>query len=464
MLIFWIGMFQLSCLAGWIIFLMWKLFDMVGSTPSSIALVIIATPLLRKPISRLIVKLVVHQLDTFWTALLLKWFSTREEAIVHDGLPFGQGIGLLRTKVNENGDSLFIVYPCKEEHAWINPKNRTPMEYNWNCWNLKLTQDESELESTLKGKALDKGGRAGHAVLYLHGGGFVAANAAVLLQEAVTMAREGMTVYTLDYPLAPDAPFPKAVVSILDALKWLRSRRGVQHVTLVGDSAGGSLACYASALASSPRLLKVFVSETGQDLPTSGLPCIAGLISIYGVLDAETYKERLNTISWLEWKIAVHGLTFCLDCYMNPSIQFPQHVKNVLTDPKTMHLLDFPSLPPTLLVCGALDPLVHSTLDVAGILKERGVDTTLKVYSGRHAFVGLPRAWMGAKLKSQAAQADTAIRAFLMERNCRFGEKGRKSKMVSDARSRLFGENFQGSPSTAQMSTEGNIVGPSRRH
>jgi hypothetical protein len=44
--------------------------------------------------------------------------------------------------------------------------------------------DEATIQTTLETKALDKGGKGGHAIIYVHEGGFVAA--AVLIQQAVT--------------------------------------------------------------------------------------------------------------------------------------------------------------------------------------------------------------------------------------------------------------------------------------
>ena len=490
MIIFWIGMFQLSCLVAWMLFFGWCARDIVTANPAmTIAMIVICATILREPISHLVVKLVVHQLDTIWTILLLKGFSTRKESIVHDGLPFGSCINLIRTTSetdchqgsDSSSSSLFIVYPCKEADSWLtSPQNRIPMEYKWNCWNMKPITDDAEIDSILQEKALDNGGRdTGHAILYLHGGGFVAANAAVLLQEAVTMTRQGITVYTLDYPLAPTKPYPNAIHAILKTLQWLKTKRGIQSVTLVGDSAGGSLACYTASLASSPKLLNRFNKETVSScrknaLPTvtaSSLPKVVGLVSIYGVLDSQSYyQNQLHTISWLEWKIAVHGLTFCLDCYMNPQLKhFPQHVSNLLTDPQTLPLFDFKKFPRTLFVCGNLDPLVYSTYSVHDMLKkQRDVanKVTLKVFSGRHAFVGLPRAWMGSELKSQAAQADISIGNFLSEINSSYNEKTRKQRIVCEARSRLFGDGSASVAATTTVISNENIqvVSPSRRH
>lgn len=424
MRIFWFGMFQLACLASWVLLFFYGLISLFG-IPTTIALVAIGTPILKEPVGRWVVALVVHQLDTIWSMLMLKYFITSETSIVHDGLSCQEGINLMRTPYNDKQHSLFVIYPCLEEDSrnYTNPE----MEYSWTCWNLKHS-DEGTIKTTLEAKALDKGGKGGHAIVYVHGGGFVAANAAVLIQQAVTMTREGMTVYALDYPLAPGDAFPNAIVSVLDSLKWLQTYRQVDRVTLVGDSAGGSLVSYAAALATCPELLKSFCTEMkipnydGKDFPK-----IAGLASVYGVLDAETFRNRLDKMPWLEWKTAVHGLSFCINCYHNPNVDYPQHFCDLFTHPKTKSLFDAKAFPPTLLLCGDKDPLIQSTYKAAQLLQEQKVPTTVKIFSGRHGFVGFPRAWLNAELKSQAAQADASIRSFLVDRNTEKVNKSRNS-------------------------------------
>jgi acetyl esterase/lipase len=191
----------------------------------------------------------------------------------------------------------------------------------------------------------------------------------------------------------------------------------------VGDSAGGSLVSYAAALATSPELLKSFGTEmktTTRNLnyDTQDFPKIVGLASVYGVLDAETFRNRLEKMPWLEWKTAVYGLSFCIDCYHNPKhADYPQHFCDLWTHPKTSALINAKAFPPTLLLCGDKDPLIQSTYKAAQLLHEHQVPTIVKIFAARHGFVGFPRAWINAELKSQAAQADAAIRSFLVDRN-----------------------------------------------
>ena len=53
------------------------------------------------------------------------------------------------------------------------------------------------------------------SVLFLHGGGWVAPGTDVQLQQLTPIARSGVDIYLINYPLAPESPFPEAVLSTL---------------------------------------------------------------------------------------------------------------------------------------------------------------------------------------------------------------------------------------------------------
>jgi acetyl esterase/lipase len=365
-----------------------------------------------------------------WAWIMLKGFSVNEQSIVHDGLPFAQDIGLLRARYNTQGHELFIVYPCKDSNdSWLHCHHHQPVHYTWKGWNVRPS-DEQEISETLRDKAAVLDEDPHHVVLYLHGGGFVAANASVLLQQAATMVRRGsVAVYALDYPLAPGQAFPVAIYSVMDSLVWLKKHRNIDKVTVVGDSAGGSLAAYVTALVTSPTLLALFQKETAGCMTTTSsssyvdLPELVGLASVYGVLDSTSFLQQppLETISWFEWIMAVNGLKFCLECYHNPLLKnVPQQFCDLLEDHRYSSLISSSTIddervfPPTLLVCGTQDPLIHSTQKAARLLRQNTKNVvTVHLFEARHGFVGFPRAWQGPKLRCQAAKADAVIGDFL---------------------------------------------------
>jgi acetyl esterase/lipase len=82
----------------------------------------------------------------------------------------------------------------------------------------------------------------GPVVLYLHGGGFVLGSPRSHRPVAAHLAAaSGLPVFLLDYPLAPEQPFPAAPDAVLRAWESLTAG-GARPVALAGDSAGGWLA------------------------------------------------------------------------------------------------------------------------------------------------------------------------------------------------------------------------------
>lgn len=93
------------------------------------------------------------------------------------------------------------------------------------------------------------------ALLYMHGGGFVIGNVSThdILCRQLAL-HSGCTVFSLDYRLAPEHPFPTAVDDAWDALSWLRENApmlGIDpaRIAVGGDSAGGTLATVCAIMA-----------------------------------------------------------------------------------------------------------------------------------------------------------------------------------------------------------------------
>eukprot|EP01065_Artemidia_motanka_P027979 TRINITY_DN33184_c0_g1_i1.p1 TRINITY_DN33184_c0_g1~~TRINITY_DN33184_c0_g1_i1.p1 ORF type:complete len:527 (+),score=154.05 TRINITY_DN33184_c0_g1_i1:72-1652(+) len=246
-------------------------------------------------------------------------------------------------------------------------------------------------------------------VVYAHGGGFIAANATLLMSSMMPVARAGYTVWCVNYPLAPDNKFPAAVLSILQALQFLRSEHNVTRVSIVGDSAGGGLVCTAAALLRNPELMQELAATLPPDLShltphTWVYPDILGVCSMYGVLDTCSWLRpdvdspsgsfasppsaksvrSVAQLSALENNLSAFALDFMFWCY-NDSGKVLQGRRTVCD------LLPYCSdYPPTLLICGTVDILMHSSKRAFRELKEKGFPVKFHWYRARHAFVGLP--------------------------------------------------------------------------
>jgi len=84
----------------------------------------------------------------------------------------------------------------------------------------------------------------GSVLVYLHGGSFTLGSAASHRHLARALAAAaGARALVLDYPLAPESPFPAALDSALSAYEWLLAC-GYDHrrIVFAGDSAGAGLA------------------------------------------------------------------------------------------------------------------------------------------------------------------------------------------------------------------------------
>ncbi|WP_194826492.1 alpha/beta hydrolase [Nocardia sp. XZ_19_231] len=87
--------------------------------------------------------------------------------------------------------------------------------------------------------------RAAGAILYLHGGGYVVGSIATHRSLVAGLAREtACAVYSLDYRLAPEHPFPAGLDDAEAAFLDLVGNVGYrpEQICLAGDSAGGGLA------------------------------------------------------------------------------------------------------------------------------------------------------------------------------------------------------------------------------
>jgi epsilon-lactone hydrolase len=125
------------------------------------------------------------------------------------------------------------------------------------------------IELTVAGQAAEP------AVLYFHGGGYVAGSARTGTHLAAELARRtGGRALSVDYRLAPEHPYPAAVEDGLAAYAGLlESGASPSRVLVAGDSAGGGLAV-ATLLAareqSLPQPAAIAVFSPWADISRSG--------------------------------------------------------------------------------------------------------------------------------------------------------------------------------------------------
>eukprot|EP00930_Biecheleria_cincta_P046517 TRINITY_DN32089_c0_g1_i1.p1 TRINITY_DN32089_c0_g1~~TRINITY_DN32089_c0_g1_i1.p1 ORF type:complete len:537 (+),score=85.10 TRINITY_DN32089_c0_g1_i1:29-1612(+) len=228
-------------------------------------------------------------------------------------------------------------------------------------------------------------------IVYVHGGAFVAVNSELELHSLGFLVRAGYTVYSLDYPLAPEHPFPAALLSVLRALAFLHDNHGLKRIILKGDSAGGCIVSMAAAVLCNRKLLQELAAATAEPLLDWRFPEVQTLVVVYGILDRRASFEGAP----LPVRIA---LRFIYNCY-GPPAGSPLHGRFTLLDV----INDVKKFPRSLLIGGEADPIYNSTIVGHTELKKHGFDSVLKTYPGTHAFLGFPVSFPLAKQFQQSA-------------------------------------------------------------
>jgi len=208
-------------------------------------------------------------------------------------------------------------------------------------------------------------------LIWFHGGGWVHASIDSHDRLAREYAAAGrVAVLLVDYALAPEARFPRAVLEGADIVRAVaeqapRLRLAADKIVLGGDSAGGNLA-FAVAL---------HVRETAS-------PPLAGILAAYPVTDAACDTESYHAFA------EGFGLTRAgMMMFWNAYLSHEADRLNPLASPLRAALH---GLPPCLLQMAELDVLRDDGLLMAERLREAGVDVTVEVIPGvLHGFLRL---------------------------------------------------------------------------
>ena len=208
------------------------------------------------------------------------------------------------------------------------------------------------------------------AVVYIHGGGWIAGKKELYTTDLFFLAEQGHPVFNLEYPLAPENPHPAILRSLLGALEWIRENHPeFESVHFMGDSAGGNLAMMLGILSRNPESIRD-IDPTGT-LRTA-LSCYS-VVSLYGVLDR---------LSWIDNKFPLARVM--LESYAGKAA-FEREVDPSLAI--TPMDLKFDSVPPCYLVAGTEDQLCDSTRIFAKRLEDGPSEVVLRIFAGeRHGF------------------------------------------------------------------------------
>jgi len=203
-------------------------------------------------------------------------------------------------------------------------------------------------------------------IVYVHGGAFVAGSSRSHRYICSALARRtGAPVYSIDYRLAPEHPYPAAIDDVTEAIRALGESTVGSGIVLAGDSAGGTI-----ALLAAQRLKR----DSGHRIagialvsPIADLRCTSATYEQFGAADPFISRQRLKA-------------------------DISQFLRNAdPSDPDVSPALaDLSALPPIFIQVGSEEVLLGDTLALERAANKASVPVTVKIWPGMihvwHAF------------------------------------------------------------------------------
>jgi acetyl esterase len=207
-------------------------------------------------------------------------------------------------------------------------------------------------------------------ILYFHGGGYVLGDVMTHDRWVSTMANIlEAKIFSLNYRLAPENKFPKALDDSCMAIEWLNNLgHETSNISLCGDSAGAHLA-----------------ASTSNHLSINNKPMPASQCLIYPMTDPSCSSESHNLFG--------DGYFLTNDTM----IWFWEQLKSSNRDNEDIrfNLRNFPTNlenPKTLIITAGFDPLSDEGEEYAALLNKAGVSVEHIHYPNMfHGFVNMTK-------------------------------------------------------------------------
>lgn len=222
-------------------------------------------------------------------------------------------------------------------------------------------------------------------VLYIHGGGFRILSKDSHWLMGLAFARRGYVVFNINYRLAPQHPYPAALIDCCAALGWVHDHArdyggDPSRLVLAGESAGANLVT-ALAVATSYRRPEPWAQALfARDIrPRAALP-ICGILQ---VSDTARFARRRPLRPFV-----LDRLREVSEAYLGHEPTGPAG----LYDPLLVLEEEQPErgLPPFFTAVGTLDPLLDDTRRLKAALDRLGVPCEAHYHEGEvHAFHAL---------------------------------------------------------------------------
>jgi len=220
------------------------------------------------------------------------------------------------------------------------------------------------------------------AVVFAHGGGFLAGGLGTRPTLLASLRRAGIVGIDIEYRLAPPPRWDQAPGDVLCALAWLRTSPELamvdpSRVVMAGESSGGSLAILAGYAAGTDAV-QSSCPDAGSPVVPAGVFATAPTVDLDGIWRDGTIHD-------------LNGQLFPFSYIGGTPDQYPE--RYAAAEP--FRLLR-PDLPPTLVLAGETDKLVHIERSVAFAEAVRAagakVDLLIAPFAG-HGFDGEPNSF-----------------------------------------------------------------------
>lgn len=238
-------------------------------------------------------------------------------------------------------------------------------------------------------------------LIYMHGGGWCFGSVNSCSKFCGELCRRAsIAVLAVEYPLAPEHPYPAALNACVDAVNFVFDNSGVYNfdtgaVSAGGDSSGGNL-----ALATALRLsyARAMLQNKSDD---AAIPRLESLLLFYPVVKAWNDNSR----SW-----QLYGRGYGLDGEIMEAFNEAYLTDNAaelpFISPFCANTDILATLPRTMIVNAERDILADQGADMYQKMSEAGVDVSHLVYPGAvHLFItveGQPAAFESAVAASAA--------------------------------------------------------------
>lgn len=201
-------------------------------------------------------------------------------------------------------------------------------------------------------------------VLYLHGSGYVVCSSRTHRGLTSELAdRTGLSVFSIDYRLAPSFTYPAAPQDVRAAWDWLHGQgHDPSRIVVAGDSAGGHLAV----------TLCLELARAGEALP-AGLVCLSPVVDL--ALERGIPRDRIEHDPFAAASVAVR----LLDTYADAAARADDGLR--------ISFDDIDAFPPTLVHAGSREMLGSDCTELARRIRNAGFEVTHRVWPGQmHVF------------------------------------------------------------------------------